>query len=216
MDDVRGGRVVRGGGQGVGEEVWPNPRAPHYQCQCHFRQIIPGKARFPGFFLSNRGRIRNHPGMRDACEIMTKAWIPRFAPGVWDLAGAGRMVAVERGGRHSGGGFGDMGGRDSAAAAGRRLSLLRVARYAAGFVWQSVVAGVDVAWRVFQPRMSLCPGIVRVAPRLPAGPARLLFRGLASLQPGSLACGVDRGGLSVVSLPGHARGCGGRAFADAG
>jgi multicomponent Na+:H+ antiporter subunit E len=78
---------------------------------------------------------------------------------------------------------------------GRRIALLRVARYAAGFVWQSVVAGVDVAWRVFQPRMPLCPGIVRVTPRLPAGSSRLLFRAIASLQPGSLACGVDEEGF---------------------
>jgi multicomponent Na+:H+ antiporter subunit E len=77
---------------------------------------------------------------------------------------------------------------------GRRLALLRVARYAVGFLWQSVVAGVDVAWRVCQPRMNLQPGIVRVAPRLPEGSARLMFRGLASLQPGSLACGVDEEG----------------------
>jgi multicomponent Na+:H+ antiporter subunit E len=77
---------------------------------------------------------------------------------------------------------------------GRRLAIPRVLRFAAGFLWQSVAAGVDVAWRVFQPRMPLHPGIVRVAPRLPAGPGRLLFRGLASLQPGSLACGVDEEG----------------------
>lgn len=74
---------------------------------------------------------------------------------------------------------------------GRRLAPLRVARFALGFLWQSVTAGVDVAWRVFQPKMPLQPGIVKVAPRLPDGLPRLLFRGIASLQPGSLACGVD-------------------------
>lgn len=77
---------------------------------------------------------------------------------------------------------------------GRRLALLRVLRYAVGFVWQSVAGGIDVAWRVFQPRMPLHPGIVKVAPRIPAGPERLLFRAIASLQPGSLACGVDEEG----------------------
>jgi multicomponent Na+:H+ antiporter subunit E len=77
---------------------------------------------------------------------------------------------------------------------GRRLSFLRVLRFTAVFLWQSVAGGVDVAWRVFQPRMPLRPGIVRVSPRLPAGPGRLLFRGLASLQPGSLACGEDEAG----------------------
>jgi multicomponent Na+:H+ antiporter subunit E len=77
----------------------------------------------------------------------------------------------------------------------RSLALLRVARFTAGFLWQSVAAGLDVAWRVFQPEMPLHPGIVRVAPRLPAGTARLWFLGLASLQPGSLACGVDEEGF---------------------
>jgi multisubunit Na+/H+ antiporter MnhE subunit len=42
--------------------------------------------------------------------------------------------------------------------------------------------------------MPLRPGIVKLAPRLPAGPGLLLFRGLASLPPGSLACGVDEDG----------------------
>lgn len=79
-------------------------------------------------------------------------------------------------------------------APGRPLSVPRVARYAAVFLWRSVVAGVDVAWRVLRPEMSLHPGIVKVAPRLPEGSASLLFRGLASLQPGSLACGVDADG----------------------
>lgn len=125
---------------------------------------------------------------------MMRVWLPRFALwyGVWlFMAGWSPWNAV-------------IGIPAAALAAwagmillppgGRRLAILRVVRYAAGFVWQSVVAGVDVAWRVFQPRMPLCPGIVRVAPRLPAGPGRLLFRGIASLQPGSLGCGVDEEG----------------------
>lgn len=74
------------------------------------------------------------------------------------------------------------------------LKPLRVLRYAAVFIWRSVAGGVDVAWRVFKPGMPLHPGIVKVAPRLPDGLPRLLFRALASLQPGSLACGVDAEG----------------------
>lgn len=77
---------------------------------------------------------------------------------------------------------------------GGRVVLRRLPGSALRFLWQSVAAGVDVAWRVFQPRMRLQPGIVRVSLRLPAGPGRSIFRGLASLQPGSLACGVDRNG----------------------
>lgn len=132
--------------------------------------------------------------MRNAPEILMNAWFPRFLGwyGVWlVLSGWSPMDAV-------------IGIPAAALAAwasvvllppvGRRLAMWRVARYAAKFVWQSVVAGGDVAWRVFQPRMRLHPGIVRVASQFPAGSERLLFLGLASLQPGSLACGVDEEG----------------------
>lgn len=132
--------------------------------------------------------------MRDAPQNMTMVWTQRFALwyGVWLIIAGWSLTNA-------------FVGMPAAALAawvgmillppkGRRLLLLRVARYAVGFVWQSVAAGVDVAWRVFLPNMPLCPGIVRVAPKLPEGPARLLFRDLASLQPGSLACGVDEDG----------------------
>lgn len=125
---------------------------------------------------------------------MKLKWMPRFALwyGLW-LVLAGWSLANAAVGVPAAGLAAWAGGL-LLPAGGRRLSPLRVVRFAAGFVWQSVVAGVDVAWRVFQPRMRLCPGIVRVAPRLPQGPARLFFRGIASLQPGSLACGVDEQG----------------------
>lgn len=121
---------------------------------------------------------------------MTKGWLLRFVMGygLWlVLAGWSRSDALA--------------GIPAAALAAWasvvllpptvRLKPIRVVRYAAVFIWQSVAAGVDVARRVLRPDMSLHPGIVKVAPRFPAGSARLLFRGLASLQPGSLACGVD-------------------------
>lgn len=132
--------------------------------------------------------------MRTASKIMKHAWIARLPwwYGLWlVLAGGSPMDVVI--------------GIPAAALAtwvslillppvGRRLSFLRVLRYAVRFIWRSVAGGVDVAWRVFQPRMPLHPGVVKVAPRLPAGPGRLLFRSLASLPPGSLACGVDAEG----------------------
>lgn len=77
---------------------------------------------------------------------------------------------------------------------GRQLAPLRVLQFAARFLWQSVAAGVDVARRVFRKDMALHPGVVRVAPKLADEADRLFFRGVASLQPGSLACGVDEEG----------------------
>jgi multicomponent Na+:H+ antiporter subunit E len=129
--------------------------------------------------------------MRDASGIMKNAWIPRFLLwfGIWlVMAGWSPWNAVVG---VAAAALAAWAGGILLPPAGRRLSLVRVSRFAAGFVWQSVAGGVDVAWRVFQPKMPLRPGIVRVAPRLAAGTPRLLFRGLASLQPGSLACGVD-------------------------
>lgn len=73
----------------------------------------------------------------------------------------------------------------------QRFSLTRMARYSVDFLWQTAIAGVDVAWRVFHPKIPLRPGIVRLVPQIPVGTRRSLFCGLASLQPGSLACGVD-------------------------
>jgi multicomponent Na+:H+ antiporter subunit E len=131
--------------------------------------------------------------MRDACDRMTKGWPPRFVMGcgLWLVLAGWSPSDI-------------LAGIPAAALAAwasvvllppaPRLKPLRVLHYAAVFIWQSVAAGMDVALRVFRPNMSLHPGIVKVAPRLPPGSARLLFRGLASLQPGSLACGVDEDG----------------------
>jgi multicomponent Na+:H+ antiporter subunit E len=126
--------------------------------------------------------------------MMTRVWLWRFASGygIWlVLAGWSPWNAVVG---IAAAALATWAGVVLLPPAAGRLPVLRVARVAAVFLWQSVAAGVDVAWRVFQPAMPLRPGIVKVAPRLPAGPGRLLFRGLASLQPGSLACGVDEDG----------------------
>lgn len=133
-------------------------------------------------------------GVRKASKIMSWEWVKRFAfwYGVW-LVIAGWSLSNGLAGIPAAA-LATWAGMILLAPGERRPSLLRVARYAVGFVRQSVAAGLDVAWRVFQPNMHLHPGIVRVAPRLPEGKPRLLFRGIASLQPGSLACGVDAEG----------------------
>ena len=59
------------------------------------------------------------------------------------------------------------------------------------FVGQSVVAGVDVARRAFDPRLPLRPGFVSVSPRIPPGPARNAFASLTSLLPGTLPVADD-------------------------
>lgn len=55
------------------------------------------------------------------------------------------------------------------------------------FLWQSLVAGLDVARRAFAPRLNLNPGFVQYQTQLPPGPARSAFELIASLMPGSVA-----------------------------
>ena len=69
------------------------------------------------------------------------------------------------------------------------------------FLVQSVLAGVDVAWRVMRPQMRLRPGFVTFVPQLPPGTAFEAFCTLSSLLPGTLPSGTDgQGGLVVHCL----------------
>ncbi len=65
------------------------------------------------------------------------------------------------------------------------------------FLRHSFVAGVDVAWRAFHPKLPLCPGLVEVECTLPVGSKRDAHLALGSLLPGSLPV-EDRGGQTVV------------------
>jgi multicomponent Na+:H+ antiporter subunit E len=72
-----------------------------------------------------------------------------------------------------------------------RLRFGALARLAVHFVWQSVVAGVDVARRAFDPRLPLRPGYLPYPVRLPPGPKRSTFGAVTSLMPGTLPVGTD-------------------------
>lgn len=63
------------------------------------------------------------------------------------------------------------------------------------FLWQSVVAGVDVARRAFDPRLPLAPGFLHYRPRVAQGLARNVFTAYSSLLPGTVPCGEDDGGI---------------------
>jgi multicomponent Na+:H+ antiporter subunit E len=66
------------------------------------------------------------------------------------------------------------------------------------FPAQSVLAGVDVAWRAMQPELKLRPGFVAFQCQLPPGTAREAFCTLASLLPGTLPSGIDANGALRV------------------
>ena len=74
---------------------------------------------------------------------------------------------------------------------GGRLRHAALARLALRFVQQSIIGGLDVARRAFDPRLPLRPGFVAYPVRLGPGPARHTFSALTSALPGTLPAGVD-------------------------
>ncbi len=69
------------------------------------------------------------------------------------------------------------------------LRLLALLALAPHFLWQSVLAGIDVARRAFDPRMPLAPGFVEFPVGFPPGLSRNTFAAITSLLPGSVPCG---------------------------
>src|SRR5215813_14924033 len=78
---------------------------------------------------------------------------------------------------------------------GSRRSPIAVARLAVRFLYESVVAGLDVARRALDPRLPLRPGFVTYAVRFPPGMARNAFTSLTSLLPGTVPAGEKEGEL---------------------
>ena len=61
------------------------------------------------------------------------------------------------------------------------------------FLWESVLAGIDVARRAFHPRMPLSTGLVTCPLSFPPGFARNTFATITSLLPGSVAADEAEG-----------------------
>ena len=74
-----------------------------------------------------------------------------------------------------------------------RLRFMALVPLAGRFLWQSVVAGWDVARRVFDPRLPIKPGFVSYPVGFAPGPARNAFTALTSLLPGTVPAGEDDG-----------------------
>jgi multicomponent Na+:H+ antiporter subunit E len=68
------------------------------------------------------------------------------------------------------------------------------------FLWQSLVAGIDVARRAFALRLELQPGFVEFPTGLPRGSARNAFELIASLMPGSLPSDETKGTIEFHCL----------------
>jgi len=63
------------------------------------------------------------------------------------------------------------------------------------FLFQSIVAGADVARRALDPRLPIQPGFVAYPTRLPRGIRRNVFTTLTSLLPGTVPTGGGEGQL---------------------
>ncbi|MGX9425403.1 MULTISPECIES: Na+/H+ antiporter subunit E [Bradyrhizobium] len=70
-----------------------------------------------------------------------------------------------------------------------------IAQLALPFLYESVVAGADVARRALDPQLPLQPGFVAYPIGLPRGAGRNLFTTLTSLLPGTLPTGTEKGQL---------------------
>lgn len=81
---------------------------------------------------------------------------------------------------------------------GVRLRPLAIVGFAGHFLTQSLLAGWDVALRALRPSLPLRPGFVRFRSRLDTPEARAAFLGVSSLMPGTLPCGQDETGATVV------------------
>jgi multicomponent Na+:H+ antiporter subunit E len=68
------------------------------------------------------------------------------------------------------------------------------------FLWQSLRAGVDVAWRVFHPGLPVQLGFVRYPVGLPRGSARNAFELISSLLPGSVPTDEDEHSIEYHAL----------------
>lgn len=76
-----------------------------------------------------------------------------------------------------------------------RLHLGAFAGLLPHFIWQSILAGIDVAKRTFSPELRLHPGFVACPLDLPEGLARNTFATVTSLMPGTMPCGEEDGVL---------------------
>ena len=78
-----------------------------------------------------------------------------------------------------------------------RIRFGALLRLVGRLAWQSLVAGIDVTRRVFDPRLPIEPGYLAYPVRIPDGPRRAAFGALTSLTPGTLPVGTDPAGSLV-------------------
>jgi multicomponent Na+:H+ antiporter subunit E len=76
-----------------------------------------------------------------------------------------------------------------------RLKFAALAARLPRFLWQSVLAGIDVARRALHPRLPLATGFVTYRTGLPRGQARNTFATVTSLLPGTVPLADQETGI---------------------
>lgn len=80
------------------------------------------------------------------------------------------------------------------------VAWLGVAQFIPYFLWQSLRGGLDVAWRVWLPRVPVEPHFLTYPLQLPAGTARAVFVYTVGLLPGTLSVEMQEGQLLIHAL----------------
>ena len=73
-------------------------------------------------------------------------------------------------------------------------------RFMPFFLLRSLLGGVDVAWRAFNPAMPISPDLIKYPTRLPQGLPQVFMANTISLLPGTLSAAFDQNVLRVHVL----------------
>ena len=73
-------------------------------------------------------------------------------------------------------------------------------RFIPFFLKNSLIGGIDVAWRAFHPRLPITPDLINYPLTLPSGLSQVFMANTVNLLPGTLSAAVNRNILKVHVL----------------
>jgi multicomponent Na+:H+ antiporter subunit E len=79
-----------------------------------------------------------------------------------------------------------------------RVRFVPLIRLVLRMLFDSVLAGTDIARRVLDPRLPINPGFIRYTPALAPGPTLAVFSTMTCLVPGTMAAGLASDGALLV------------------
>lgn len=72
-------------------------------------------------------------------------------------------------------------------------------RFIPFFLKNSLIGGIDVAWRAFHPRLPIAPELIEYSFKLPLGLSQVFMANTVNLLPGTLSAAIDNNILKVHS-----------------